>query len=530
MALLEREELQREGELLAARAGIPLRLPIPEGRAPVESRGLFLVCSAPVTAADGRVAGHLYGGRLLNGNFPLVDRIMNVIYGGESHQGLESGSATLFLGDVRVATTVRLPDGERAVGTRVSTQVAEAVLGKRGVWVDRARVVDQWYLTAYEPILDVDNRVVGALYVGLLERPYILLKTRAALLLLGLLAIGGGLGYLLARTAAKHLSRPILELEALANRVAEGERHVFLPVATGDEVGHLTDTFNRMTASLRDREEELSCLNRELGLKVAERTAALEERSRQLIRAQEEVARSERLAAVGSLAAGVAHEINNPAAIIRGNAELLLLQLPAGAPAREEVDVILKQTERIGRITQGLLSLAREDRVPAEAVQINALLTDILGQIAHHAPLGRVRTRSDFASTLPPLRGSRERLRQVFTNLILNALQAMAGEGTLSVRTRPAGKGVEIAIGDTGPGIPREIREKIFDPFFTTKSSGTGLGLSISYAIVQSCGGTIEVESHVGQGSTFRVRLPVARFGDSGVGVGCQESIPTSDA
>jgi signal transduction histidine kinase len=512
--LLAEEELAIEGEALAERARIPLRPPLPTGNPAVEKRGLFLVCSTPLTDAGGRRLGYLYGGLLLNGNFPLVDRIKEVIYGGETHQGTEIGSATLFLGDRRVATTIRLKDGARAVGTRVSTQVAEAVLGERRAWIDRAHVVDQWYLTAYEPILDPDGRVIGALYVGLLERPYALLKARAAMLLLGLLVLGGGLGYLLARTASKRLSRPIRELEASARRVAAGEREVRLPVAAGDEVGHLTAAFNRMTAALAEREEELSLLNRELERKVEERTALLEAKSLELIRAQEGLARAERLAAIGSLAAGVAHEINNPAAIIRGNVEILMGELPPGDAGREEAAEILKQTERIALITQGLLTFAREQELRPERVPVNALLAEILAQAGHQVPLGAVEVRTDLDPQLPELPADRERLRQVFTNLVVNALQAMAGHGTLTVTSRLDGTYIEVAVADTGPGIPSEVREKVFHPFFTTKRSGTGLGLPISYGIVRAMGGSIAVESEPGRGATFRVRLRCERGGD----------------
>jgi two-component system NtrC family sensor kinase len=509
--LLTDEEVMREGVDLVGRARIPLRLPLPVDREPMETRGLLLVGAVPLTAADGRLLGHLYGGMLLNGNLPLVDRIQEVIYGGETHQGAEIGSATIFLDGVRVATTVRLKDGERAVGTLVSPQVAEAVLTRRQLWLDRALVVDRWYLSAYEPLLDTQGEAVGALYVGLLERPYTILKTRAGLLLIGLLLLGGGLGYLIARTISQRLSRPIRELEATARRVAGGEREIRLSVTTRDEVGHLTEAFNRMTSALTEREEELSRLNRDLEDKVEERTALLEEKSLQLIRTKEELARAEKLAAIGSLAAGVAHEINNPAAIIRGNVEILLMNLPADAPGQEEAVEILRQTERIALITQNMLAFARKQSLHQNLLQLNSLIDEILAQAGHLVPLEQMRLERHFDPQLPLIEGDVERLRQVFTNIIVNALQAMAGSGTLTVNTRLEGALIEIALADTGPGIPREIRDKIFDPFFTTRASGSGLGLSVSYGIVQAHGGGITVESEKGQGATFFVRLPQKR-------------------
>ncbi len=506
--LLDPEEVRAEGEQLANRVKIYLRPPFPAERPAVEARGMLLAGASPVKADDGPTLGGLYGGVLLNGNLALVDRIKEIVYGDQTFEGTEVGSATIFLEDLRVATTIRLSEGSRAMGTRVSAEVADAVLGRGETWLARARVVDQWYLTAYEPILDQGGQAIGALYVGLLEKPFTALKHRAALGLLGLLVLGCGLGFLVARLVSSRVSRPILELESAAERIARGERDVTLPAAGRDEVGHLVDTFSRMTGNLQQRDEQLRELNRQLEEKVQQRTAQLEEKSLQLIQAQEELLRSEKLAAIGSLAAGVAHEINNPAAIIRGNVEILLMDIPAGADGREEAEEILKQTERISLITRNMLAFAREQAIHPEQVRINAILEEILDQVGHQAPLDEVQVEKHLGE-VPPIVGDSERLRQVFTNILVNALQAMEGRGTLRVATATNGSSVEIAISDTGPGIPAEIREKIFNPFFTTKKIGTGLGLSVSYGIIKALGGVIEIESIEGEGSTFRVRLPV---------------------
>jgi signal transduction histidine kinase len=159
-------------------------------------------------------------------------------------------------------------------------------------------------------------------------------------------------------------------------------------------------------------------------------------------------------------------------------------------------------------ITQNMLAFARKQNLHRGTVRLNALIEEILAQVGHHVPLGEVRIERRFDPQLPLMEGDAERLRQVFTNIIVNALQAMAGSGTLTVTSRPDGTMVEIAIADTGPGIPREIRDKIFDPFFTTRASGSGLGLSVSYGIVQAHGGSITVENGNPGGACFRVRLP----------------------
>ncbi len=511
VALLDGELLRREGRGLAERTAIELHPPAVGSGAAVERRGMFLVSASPVYNRQGSMIGCLYGGILLNGNLALVDRIRDLVYGDETFERTKVGSATIFLEDVRVATTIRLDDGERALGTRLSPEVAAAVLERRQTWLDRARVVDRWYLTAYEPLLDGNGQAIGALYVGLLEKPFDVLKTRAALILLGLLLLGSAVGFLLARTLARRLSRPILELASSAEHVASGRWDVPLPAAGEDEIGHLAAAFDRMTSALQVRDRQLQSLNQELERKVEERTALLEEKSLQLIHVQEELARTERLAAIGSLAAGVAHEINNPAAIIRGNVEILLMNLPAQVEGREEAEEVLRQTERISLITQNMLAFARKQNLHRGTVRLNALLEEILAQAGHLAPLGAVRIERRLDPQLPPIEGDSERLRQVFINIIVNALQAMAGSGTLTVASRADGVQVEVAVGDSGPGIPRELREKIFDPFFTTRGNGTGLGLSVSYGIVQAHLGSIAVESEAGRGSTFRIRLPAGR-------------------
>ncbi|PLX87420.1 MAG: histidine kinase [Desulfuromonas sp.] len=503
--LLTPAEMLREAPDLAERAVIRHN----ERPGTAEQRGMVLIGAAPLRNRQQEVIGCLYGGILLNGNLPLIDRIKDVVYGEKRYQGTEVGSATIFLEGLRIATTIRLKNGDRALGTQISQEVADAVLEQKQTWLARARVVDEWYLTAYEPILGPGGQAVGVLYVGQLEEPFNALKRKIALLLVGLLLLGGTLGLLISLAIARRLSRPLLELAASAKRVAAGDTEILLPITSRDEVGHLTKTFNQMTATLRERDQRLLGLNRELEEKVRQRTTELEEKGLQLIKAQEKLLRNEKLAAIGSLAAGVAHEINNPTAIIRGNVELLQMILADGAPGREESDEILKQTERVSMITRNLLSFAHEQMVTPEQVHLNDLVDEILSQLSHQVSLSEIQIEKEFSPSLPPIEGDRERLRQVFTNVLLNAVQAMNGRGTLSLGSHADHRDVCITIQDNGPGLADDVKEKIFNPFFTTKSNGTGLGLSVSYGIVQAHGGSIDVSSREGQGAVFQVRLPL---------------------
>lgn len=428
-----------------------------------EQKGLFLVAAAPIKAADGELHGALVAGLLLNNNEQLADRITRVIapfrHGRPPHE-----NATIFLGDVRVATSVVDEHNQRATGTRLSAEVAKKLLQQGERWIAPAFVLHERYFAAYEPLRDPDGEVIGALYVGLPERPYIELRRNLnltfALLLLGLT--------LLAVTLT-----------------------------------------TRLKARLAAREYEIKALNRTLEGKVQQRTAELEEKNRQLRETEKELARTERLAELGMLSAGVAHEINNPLAIIRGNAELLQMTLSADADNQEEVGEILEQTGRINRIVGGLLTLARQDRRQVSRFEAALLLDEILDRIGHQMPLDGFVIERDYHRSSCLLEGDREQLCQVFTNLILNALEAMAGEGTLTVSAECDSGGVcAIIVADTGPGIAPEQRERLFTPFFTTKQNGTGLGLAVSWGIIRNHGGTIEAHSAPGTGARFVVTLP----------------------
>jgi two-component system NtrC family sensor kinase len=428
-----------------------------------EQRGLFLIAATPILGADGEIHGALLAGQLLNNNEQLADRITRVI-APQQQDGTLRETATIFLDDVRIATTVTNENGQRATGTRLSAEVVKQVLQQGERWIAPAYVLHERYFAAYEPLRDPDGTVIGALYVGLPERPYLHLRNNlnltfaALLLVLTLLAVG-------------------------------------LTTRLGKQLGQ--------------REEEISALNQILEQKVQQRTIELEEKNRQLLETEKELARTERLAELGMLSAGVAHEINNPLAIIRGNAELLQMSIPADAADQEEVSEILAQAGRINRITSSLLTLARQDKRQVSRFSLAGLLDEILDQIGHQIPLATYHIERSYQQTAIQLEGDREQLRQVFTNLILNGLQAMEGEGQLRISAEFEPEATcSITVADTGPGIAPEQQERLFSPFFTTKQNGTGLGLAISWGIVRNHGGTIEVFSAPGCGARFTVTLP----------------------
>ena len=475
-----------------------------------QNGAMFLFVAAPVRDKAGNMLGALYGGVLLNNNKKLVDKIKSIVYEGARLQGRDVGNATIFQGDIRVATNVPNTDGSRAIGTRLSAPVYDRVLLKGAKWVGRAYVVNDWYLTAYEPVLSLQGVPIGALYVGMLESQYSAVKVDMAVLLSFVLLLSGLVGVSMAGFLGKKLAQPIKELELLARRVAAGERNVQSSIESRDEIGDLAGRFNDMSRSLVEREDSIIELNRNLEEKVQLRTAELEEKNRLLVQTREELLRVEKLAAIGELAAGVAHEINNPMAIIRGNTELLQLSVPEDASNREEVDTIFQQVKRVERIVSNLLKFARREQMEHGTVRLNDLLHEIVGQIGHQVSLDGIRVVEHYSEAVASVEGDGDQLRQGFTNLGLNGVQSMPEGGVLTIRSGPVENAdlYEVKVSDTGVGIALENLRQVFNPFYTTKSSGTGLGLSVTYGIVREHGGCIDVESVPGSGSTFSVILP----------------------
>ena len=238
----------------------------------------------------------------------------------------------------------------------------------------------------------------------------------------------------------------------------------------------------------------------------------VEDRTKELRTAQEQLVQAEKLASIGQLAAGVAHEINNPIGVILGFAQLMLKRVPQENPMYKPLSTIEREGLRCKQIVQDLLDFARQGRTVLSRMNVNHVIDAAAELIPHHANSLSVKMVKGYASDLPPVLGDENQLQQVFLNILLNAYQAMPDGGQLRITSRLVGPEIHATFADTGEGIAPENVKRIFDPFFTTKEvgQGTGLGLSISYGIIEQHGGTIDVDSQVGTGTKFTVRLPVA--------------------
>lgn len=486
---------------------LPTRNAVPTERRE-EDRAMVALASAPVHDDAGRLIGHVQAGLLLNRNLPFIDRLNDIVYPEGSLPWGSVGTATLFLDDVRISTNVRLFGGEgreRAIGTRVSARVREAVLAQGATWLDRAFVVSDWYVSGYEPIADHTGRRVGMLYVGFLERPFTWLKY-GVLASIGLIFFVVMVGAsVVSLRWARAIFKPLEQMSRAMQRVESGDAAARVgPVASRDEIGDLAAHFDHLLDTQAEQNEALRRWNAELDAKVAERTRDLEAAQRQLVRA-------EKLAAVGQLTAGVAHEVNNPIAVIQGNLDLVRELLgPAAAPVSGELKLIDEQIERMRLIVTQLLQFARPTEYAGyvEALAPAALLEASLVLVAPLlAKAGIVVTRDFRAAGTVAM--NRHELQQVLVNLLVNALQAMPDGGELHLSTRdwPDGGGVDLVVADTGPGLPDELRTQLFQPFVTRKPDGTGLGLWISQSLVERYGGEIRAANRLGGGAVITVAL-----------------------
>jgi two-component system, NtrC family, sensor kinase len=307
---------------------------------------------------------------------------------------------------------------------------------------------------------------------------------------------------------------PMRDLETGAQRLSTGNLDQAIPVRSGDEFGKLASTFNSMTAALRMSRAELQDWGHTLEQKV-------EKRTQELRRAQAETMRGEKLASVGLLASGVAHELNNPLTGILTFSHLVRQKLPDKSEDAEDMDLVIRETKRCAAIIKRLLDFAREKLPEKKFTDLNQVIDDTVRIVEKPAHLRDIEITLDLDRTLPPIWIDADQIKQVVMNMVVNAQHAVEEKGTITITTRraqdPRGPAsdskpmVAISIVDTGCGIPEKNLKRIFDPFFTSKDvgKGTGLGLSVSHGIIEAHGGRIDVQSKVGEGSTFTVYLPL---------------------
>lgn len=520
---LEAYQLYQLNPDLPAMAQIPLL-----NEQGVMSRGLVSRSLIPIFNKEGHLQWIVDGGMLLNNSTSLVDRIRDLVYASDTLPEGSIGTVTLFMDDIRVSTNVPLDSKRlngRAIGTRVSKDVHDAVLVRGEHWVDRAFVYDDWYVSAYEPLKNKEGDIIGMLYTGYLEWPMIkIYLTNIVELGFGIVAVLLLSGVIVYR-GARDLFRPIEKMHQVVSAVQLGlDRRIgCMNLTDGHELQILGRQFDTMLDQLHQRNEAIKQAALELEDKVNDRTQSLHEKTHELEQhikllnqARTKLVSSEKLAALGELTAGIAHEINNPTAVILGNVELLQFELGDETErVREELDAIHEQIDRIRNITRSLLQYSRQGGVQDEVTwqHLNPLVEESLTLVRTGTKKMDVEIHAELNARCS-VEVNRHQLLQVLVNLQMNGVHAMDDAGVLEVKTedwldeneQPIG--AKVIISDHGCGIPAENMQRIFDPFFTTRRSGTGLGLSVSQGIITGIGGEITVTSTQGHGATFTIFLP----------------------
>jgi signal transduction histidine kinase len=295
---------------------------------------------------------------------------------------------------------------------------------------------------------------------------------------------------------SRRLTRPLEQLSQAVRKVAKGNFDVKVDINSKDEIGQLSNSFNEMAGELNVREQSLK-------------------------KAQLALIQSEKMAAVGTLSAGLAHEVKNPLSSVLGYAQLAKRKINETEVVKAHLDIIESETRRCNDIIGNLMQFSRAEKGEFDEISINTVVEKSVGIVDHQLSLHKVRVTTDFAEGIPPLLGNANQIQQVLMNLTINAQHAMGEDGgTISIKTEvdESTATALITVDDTGPGIPEDVAANIFEPFFTTKEAGqgTGLGLSVSYGIIQEHKGAIHVMQAPGGGARFEIRLPLNVPGNTG--------------
>jgi two-component system NtrC family sensor kinase len=306
----------------------------------------------------------------------------------------------------------------------------------------------------------------------------------------------------------KLVTRPVATLVEGMEKVGSGDLDFSVNIKTRDEIGILAKAFNSMTTDLKAAREIMVNWTKTLENEVEKKTEVIRRTQGQLIH-------TEKLASLGRMAAGVAHEINNPLTGIVTFAHLMLKRVPPESLEKEDLEVIIEQAERCSKIIKGLLGFARATAVEKGSTDINEVVKRSIQMVSNKVDFHNIKFDINMDDTLSPVIADSSQLQQVFLNMLVNAADAMDGKGTITISSRKVMEDempfVEIEFTDTGPGISGENMEKIFEPFFSTKpvGKGTGLGLAVSHGIIQEHKGRIFMKSEPGHGASFFVRLPL---------------------
>ncbi len=490
--ILSQDRLAREGERLAEQAFMifaetPRSRPRPRES---ETSGMVLKAAVPIIDREERLHGVLYGGILLNRNYEIVDRIKNNVYRDEQYDGKEAGTAAIFQWDVRISTNVKNASGLRAIGTRASGDVYAKVLENGQPYIGRDYVVNADYITAYEPLVDTRGAIIGMLYVGTLEQPFIDTRNKVILLFCAIALLGVITAVVIGYFLARSISKPIEKLASATRAVAAGNFPLDLDIPSRDEIGRLAHLFVNMSRHLKQTLSDLKDLNRKY----------LE------------------------LLGFTTHELKQPLGVLKGY--LIMLQdetLGALTTARQR-EALLEMRNSVNMLNDMIMKYLQLSKIEAGKLVVEKrrfnLFTEAIrpvleGESAYLA-IKKMRLFIETESGLRELElyAAPTLMRIVFSNLITNAIKYGFEEGVITIGHVEDAGTWRFHVRNEGYGIPRDKREMIFDKFVRLdrkelgRQVGTGLGLYNTKEIVEKHGGRIWAESDEGKWADFFFTLP----------------------
>jgi len=499
IAIMPPQTLKMEGEDLLEQAHIQF-VPTPRAKPrseKAETSGMVLMAAVPVWAENEEIIGILYGGTLLNRNYQLVDYVRDMVFEEKEYKGKPFGTVTIFQWDVRITTNVKEKDGSRAIGTRVSREVYEKVLENKKTWLDRAFVVNNWYISAYEPIYAPDNKIIGMLYAGVLEDKYVDIRNRIFLSFLPII-LGGIIAVLiLSYLLSRGLSKPIKKLVKATNRIARGEiqyilekekKYPYIQKLPYLEIQELVRNFNQMAAVLYKRETELEKANDDL---------------RQINQHYMEILTF------------VTHEIKNRLGLILGSAYNLSRGV-VGTMNEEQktmVDVLLRNSERLSDMIKNYLDLSRiekeELKVNKQEVEFKKdILEPVLDEFEGQLERGGIPLEVDVSDSFK-VKADPDLLKIVMENLLSNAIKYGKEKGKIKIGVLREENEWKINVWNKGKGFPKDKSDQLFTKFARLsgekfrKERGSGLGLFVTKEIIQKHGGEIWAESEEEQWANF---------------------------
>jgi len=483
-------ELVKEGEDLARQANINF-IPTPKARRRLDCRetsGMVIKAAAPVFGNDGKLSGVLYGGNLLNRNYKIVDKVKEIVYKGETYKEKDIGTVTIFQDDLRISTNVKTQDNTRAVGTRVSEEVYEQVIVKGLPWIARAFVVNDWYKSAYEPIKDIDDQIIGILYVGILERPFTNMARNILIIFFLIVCLATALAASLEVVLTRTITRPVERMLKATRKLSAGSLGYEVDKETGTmEFDELAGSFNKMSAQLREREESLKNINEELA--VLNKTYL-------------------------DLVGFVSHELNGIVATTIMNAAAVRDGLfgQVNEQQKQSLGSVTKNLHYLKGTVRKFLNLSRIEKGKLEVHKKQVSLREdvfepCMDTFNAEITNKQMKVTNNIAAEVK-VNGDLDLLRIVANNLIGNAVKYGLEKGKIIINSENLADKMQIEIYNDSRPIREEEKVKLFKKFSRLevpkgkKIKGTGLGLFLTKEIITQHGGDTWVRPEE-NGNTF---------------------------